>query len=151
MRIFLLLCAVAALFAACSKAGAVSSTGQAAPAAAVNGSVGQAPGGLNPLLGPLQEASVKGGGTRAFIKISLDDLNDLTLEDYAAFFKGLEGKPYNYVTIFTDEAEGLVYIPAIQTTTNGILDETGAIVEEGAEPFTLVYDDKTGKVVVLAD
>lgn len=89
------------------------------------------------LIAPVREAPVMNGfkteriGTRAYVKVSKDDLKTITNEQYTTFVDTVvKDSGYNWFTIFCDDGTGICFAGSIGFFAEyGILDEEGSITE----------------------
>ena len=104
----------------------------------------------NPLLkADFVEANVLNGtkdtvlGIRAYVKVSSADFNKLTLKDYAQFCAFFSTQPQNYkwVSIISDNNEGICFAGGGTTGMCGKIDKEGAILSSGN--WAIYYDPAT--------
>ncbi|MGP1602033.1 hypothetical protein [Treponema sp.] len=146
-------CFLAAItFFACSKSGAPKAENAAASTqekayvpATIKGDAHSA----NPLLkADFVEANVVNGagtvlGVRAYVKVCSADFNKLTLADYAQFCAFFSEQPqkYKWVSIISDNNEGICFAGGGTTGMYGKIDKEGAVVSSG--DWAIYYDPAT--------
>ena len=103
----------------------------------------------NPLLkADFVEANVVNGagavlGIRAYVKVSGADFNKLTLVDYGQFcaFFSAQSQNYKWVSIISDDNDGVCFAGGGTTGMYGKLDKEGAIASSG--DWAIYYDSAT--------
>ena len=104
---------------------------------------------INPLLkADFVEANVLNGagaalGIRAYVKVSGADFNKLTLNDYAQFctFFLTQPQKYKWVSIISDDNDGVCFAGGGTTGMYGNLDKDGSIVSSA--DWAIYYDSAT--------
>ncbi|MEL3912265.1 hypothetical protein [Treponema pedis] len=107
----------------------------------------------NPLMkADFVEAFVKNGlkteivGVSGIVKISEDEFNSLSLENYAEFCKFFSGrKKYKWVSIISENQKGVIFAGGGNLGTHAVLNADGS-TNEVIDDWILIYDSTTGKV-----